>query len=288
MKIITHTGGAHFDEFLACCIIASQENVEQVQRVSSNGVTTHMLDDRDKWVVDVGGVHCPLTHNFDHHQLNSPEISAFSLVLNYYHLLGTAKAAFNWVKFCAVLDNKGVWSGSEYLGIPRHLVYSDPIAEALIHRFGELTSIRTDATLGTSKVPLLELMKEIGGTIVKTIVQAGVESNEVEEFSSLLTFDTPSGKFKAVITMANRVERGLRVYCYNHPSVAITVAPDPRGSGLSLFCVDFNDGTDVLNFTQVRQQDAVSWVSDDGSLAKTTKMLKESDIMDLINKAVIQ
>ena len=77
--ILTHPGGSHKDEFLACCLLAARHGVPIVRREPEQTD----LDDPNVLVVDVGGEHEPARGNFDHHQFprDHAPICALSLVL---------------------------------------------------------------------------------------------------------------------------------------------------------------------------------------------------------------
>ena len=80
-QILTHPGGAHKDEFLACCVLAFQHDVPIVRREPSDDD----LADTGVIVVDVGHEHEPERNNFDHHQFpkDSDPVCALSLVLHW-------------------------------------------------------------------------------------------------------------------------------------------------------------------------------------------------------------
>ena len=77
--IVTHPGGAHKDDFLACSLLAHVHGAPIHRREP----TERDLIDVKTCVVDVGGVHDPKLNNFDHHQFprDAPPLCALSLVL---------------------------------------------------------------------------------------------------------------------------------------------------------------------------------------------------------------
>ena len=77
--IVTHPGGAHKDDFLACSLLAHLHGVP----IERRDPTDDELADVATCVVDVGGVHDAATNNFDHHQFprDAPPLCALSLVL---------------------------------------------------------------------------------------------------------------------------------------------------------------------------------------------------------------
>ena len=62
--IVTHPGGAHKDEFLACSVLLAQTPSSILRREP----TEEDLSDPQVLVVDVGGRLEPELGNFDHHQ----------------------------------------------------------------------------------------------------------------------------------------------------------------------------------------------------------------------------
>ena len=62
--IVTHPGGAHKDDFLACCLLAHLHG-SPIQRREP---TSEDLANPSICVVDVGGEHDAQLNNFDHHQ----------------------------------------------------------------------------------------------------------------------------------------------------------------------------------------------------------------------------
>ena len=63
-KIITHPGGAHKDEFLACCVLLASDSATILRQEA----TDEELNDPLVVVVDVGHRPEPHPNNFDHHQ----------------------------------------------------------------------------------------------------------------------------------------------------------------------------------------------------------------------------
>ena len=61
--IVTHPGGAHKDDFLACSLLVARHGVPIFRRDPSE----EELADPTIAVVDVGHFHEPEKNNFDHH-----------------------------------------------------------------------------------------------------------------------------------------------------------------------------------------------------------------------------
>ena len=100
--IVTHPGGAHKDDFLACCLLAHLHGIPNQRREP----TDDDLADRSICVVDVGGVHDPEHNNFDHHQFarDAPPLCALSLVLQSIGLYEDALSFCAWLRPAEWLD----------------------------------------------------------------------------------------------------------------------------------------------------------------------------------------
>jgi hypothetical protein len=114
--IITHGGGAHFDEMLAVGLVCRELGEMPVHRCWP---TDAERDDPNTWVLDVGKHHEPELRNFDHHKVtfDEPEC-AFSLVARHLglHELLSARA---WYPTQVQIDTQGIAKTSRALGLDR-------------------------------------------------------------------------------------------------------------------------------------------------------------------------
>lgn len=72
MKIITHAGKAHLDDFVSCAIAIAHLRIwddSTEVTIERRDPTNTELEDREVIVLDVGGRYEPTNSNFDHHQL---------------------------------------------------------------------------------------------------------------------------------------------------------------------------------------------------------------------------
>ncbi|MFZ4765329.1 MAG: MYG1 family protein, partial [Roseimicrobium sp.] len=94
--ILTHPGGAHKDELLACSLLGAVHRVPIVRREP----TADDLADPSIAVVDVGGEHAPERHNFDHHQFpaDHPPVCALSLALQHLGVYEDARQFCDWLE----------------------------------------------------------------------------------------------------------------------------------------------------------------------------------------------
>ncbi|MEE2734480.1 MAG: MYG1 family protein, partial [Verrucomicrobiota bacterium] len=103
--ILTHPGGAHKDDYLACSLLVAQHGAPIERREPEQGD----LDNSAVLVVDVGGEHEPERGNFDHHQFprDHDPICALSLVLQDLGLYEDAKMFCDWLEPAEWFDTRG-------------------------------------------------------------------------------------------------------------------------------------------------------------------------------------
>jgi uncharacterized UPF0160 family protein len=106
VKIITHSGSAHLDDFLSVCMLLSKyDEINEVYRKAL--VSEEELSDKTLWKVDIGMLHDPLIKAFDHHQ-EGIEDCAFSLLLKYWDLWEQAKEVYSWIPAMVKIDTSGL------------------------------------------------------------------------------------------------------------------------------------------------------------------------------------
>ena len=127
--IITHPGGAHFDEMTAVGLIAAV-NAGSEFRIERREASPAELDDAAVWVVDTGGRYEPEKRNFDHHQsLDYP--AAFVLVAQYLGLLETL-SVMTWWDFKDSVDRIGLVRSSVKYQAGDYLVNVNPVENWLL------------------------------------------------------------------------------------------------------------------------------------------------------------
>jgi hypothetical protein len=153
--ILTHPGGAHKDEFLACSVLLALHPVPLVRREPVPGD----LANPDICVNDVGHVHDPARNNFDHHQLakDHPPTCSLSLVLQHLDLYEDARQFCEWLEPAEWFDCRGMITTGKWLGVtPENLTkLNSPIDITLLRRFSLTQRIEAGD-------PLWEVMKMIG------------------------------------------------------------------------------------------------------------------------------
>jgi hypothetical protein len=136
--IITHPGGGHRDDFMACCILlAAAMSYERLPVIKRREPTQEELDDPEVAVVDIGGEWASHKCNFDHHQLPKCDpYCAASMVLD---ALGIhdCRELLVWVTPTEIADHQGPDALADHLEIPRenlHMARS-PVESAMVKMF---------------------------------------------------------------------------------------------------------------------------------------------------------
>jgi hypothetical protein len=134
--ILTHPGGAHKDEFLACSVLLALHPVPVLRREP----TPADLADPSVCVVDVGHRHEPALNNFDHHQLpkDHPPTCSLSLVLQHLGLYEDARQFCEWLEPAEWFDCRGLVTTGQWLGVHPEILtkLNSPLDLTLLRRFG--------------------------------------------------------------------------------------------------------------------------------------------------------
>ncbi len=269
--IITHPGGAHKDDFLACSLMVSVHGVPIVRRDPSE----QELDDPSVCIIDVGGRHEPEKNNFDHHQFprDHTPTCALSLILQHLGMYEDAQMFCDWLEPAEWFDCRGPQKTAEWLGVPREVVgkLNSPIDISLLRRFAKLTP---DSELHAGD-PIYELMCYIGGDLLEYLksvrskldsISAHVERWEVtsggECFDVLFLPRTESAMDDASGSLARYI-----MVNELHEQIAAIAYPDSRGEGFGL--ARFNDHPRI-DFTRVESAGDVHFAHNSGFLCKTS------------------
>ena len=184
--ILTHPGGAHKDEFLACCILLSEHPASIVRREP----TPADLADAATAVVDVGHVHDPALNNFDHHQLprDHPPTCSLSLVLQHLGLYEDARQFCDWLESAEWFDCRGPLDTARWLGVERNIVskLNSPIDGTLLRRFALATRLSPGD-------PLWEIMRLIGDDLLTHIRSLRERLDFIARHAELWTLDDVTG-----------------------------------------------------------------------------------------------
>lgn len=269
--IITHPGGAHKDDFLACSLMVAEHGVPVMRREPSEAE----LNDPNVCVIDVGGRHEPGKNNFDHHQFprDQQPTCALSLVLQDLGMYEDAQMFCDWLEPAEWFDCRGPQRTAEWLEVPREVIgkLSSPIDISMLRRFAR---IRPDEQLQEGD-PIYELMRYIGSDLLEYLrsVRASLEriSEQVERWQVTSGDDRFDVLFlprsqTAIEDASGSLARYIMVNELHEEIVAIAY-PDSRGEGFGL--ARFNDHP-RMDFTRVEAADDVHFAHNSGFLCKTS------------------
>lgn len=267
-RIITHPGGSHKDEFLACCLLLAGNHVPIFRREPS----AEDLADPATAVVDVGYEHAPERGNFDHHQFpaDHPPICALSLVLQHLGVYEDARRFCDWVEPAEWFDTRGPIETARWLGVDRETLFklNSPIDTTLLRRFSATTELWPGA-------PLWEVMHWIGQDLLDYLRNLRERLNYIGTIGEFWRIETPHGAFKVLYLprtepLPDEPSAGLARFIESQPEigeVAGLVYPDRRGAGFGLSRHNDHPG---LDFTRIEGCADVHFAHARGFVAKTS------------------
>ena len=266
--ILTHPGGSHKDEFLACCVLLAADPAPIVRREP----TPADLADPTIAVVDVGGYHQADLHNFDHHQFpkDHPPLCALSLVLQHLGVYQDARAFCDWLEPAEWLDTRGPQETSRWLGIDRHTLaqLNSPIDITLLRRFAAVTRLDPGQ-------PLWEVMRWIGDDLLSYLRNLRQRLDFIAEVGEFWEIPSATGPFRVLYLprtepLPDEPSAGLGRFIDSHPAghpVVGMVYPDRRGTGFGLSRHNDHPG---LAFTRIGTCADVHFAHARGFVAKTS------------------
>ena len=266
--IITHPGGAHKDDFLACSVLLSNHPVSIFRR----DPTEQELEDPEVAVVDIGHQHDPKLNNFDHHQLprDHEPTCALSLVLQKFEIYEDTKEFCSWLETTEWFDCRGPHDTAEWLGVDREAMakLNSPLDVTMFQAFAKKKEHHPGE-------PVWEVMKMMGTDLVSYVVNLRSRMNQVAECEEIWELGESTGKFKVAFVprtdpsiedassgLAWRIkERGLE------EDVVAMVYPDSRGEGYGMR--RYNDSS-VVDFSKLSEEPEVHFTHNRGFIAKTS------------------
>ena len=266
--IVTHPGGAHKDDFLACCVLAHLHGAP----IERRDPTESDLADPEIAVVDVGGSHDESRSNFDHHQFpkDHPPLCALSLVLQSVGIYEDALSFCAWLKPAELLDTRGPIEAAKIMGIPRETfnTLSSPIDITVLRRFASQSR-------WSAEDAIYQVMVMTGEDLVNYVRGLRTRLNELEQRCQIWNVESDRGTIQTVFLPQNTEEEaepsfGLEQYVGNRCSdsdIVAMVYPDRRGDGYSLR--RYEDSQRV-NFSLIEDCDDVRFAHKRGFVAKTT------------------
>lgn len=267
-KILTHPGGSHKDEFLACCLLLAENAVPIVRREP----TPTDLADAKTAVVDVGHEHAPERGNFDHHQFpkdHEPTCS-LSLVLQYLGVYEDARKFCDWLEPAEWFDTRGPVETARWLGVARETLFklNSPIDVTLLRRFAGTSELRPGEALW-------EVMRWIGSDLLNYLKTLRSRLDYIGDVGEFWDIGTPRGPFKVLFMprtepLPDEPSTGLAQFLANHPQGADVVGlvyPDRRGAGFGL---SRHNDDQRLDFTRIQDAGDVQFAHARGFVAKTS------------------
>ena len=266
--IITHPGGAHKDDFLACSVLLSNHPVSIFRR----DPTEQELEDPEVAVVDIGHQHAPDLNNFDHHQLprDHEPTCALSLVLQKFEIYEDTKEFCSWLETTEWFDCRGPHDTAEWLGVDREAMakLNSPLDVTMFQAFAKQKEHHPGE-------PVWEVMKMMGTDLVQYVTGLRGRINQVAKIEEFWDLGQGEDMFKVAFVprtepeveeasggLAWRIkELGLE------EEVVAMVYPDSRGGGYGMRRYDDNL---VLDFSQLSEQPDVHFTHNRGFIAKTS------------------
>lgn len=282
-RIVTHPGGAHKDDLLACCVLIAKHGCPVVRR----DPTDEELADSTVAIVDVGGSHDAALHNYDHHHFprEHPPTCSLSLVLDGMGLYQDALKFCDWLEPAEWFDSRGPNKTAEWLGISRRAVSQmmSPIDIALLRRF----AAKPEHAEGEY---LYEFMRFVGADLIRYLrdVRQGIDlvSKLSERWSVAAGVDVIETVFlprndESPDEPSGSLARFIRATGIEDV-IGATVYPDRRGSG---YGIGRYEDDPRLDFSQLDGQPDVHFAHKSGFMCKTTATDPER-LRELITLAV--
>ena len=267
-RIVTHPGGAHQDEFLACCVLLARHPVSIHRREPDE---TDLADPATA-VVDVGGEHEPARGNFDHHQFpkDHPPLCALSLVLQHLGVYDDARIFCDWLETTERFDTRGPFDTAKWLGVSRDSLAKliSPSDITLLRRFAKSSVVMPGEILW-------ELMRWVGSDLLDYLATQRQRLSFLTEHTEFWDIATGADQFRVLFLprtdpLPDEPSAGLDRFIASHPEkpeVAGLVYPDRRGSGFGL---SRHRDHPRLDFTRIDACDDVHFAHARGFVAKTS------------------
>jgi len=274
MRIVTHAGPAHRDEFIAISLLLFEKN--PIAKIERKNPTEEELQDPNVYVVDVGKKYEPELNNFDHHQFErGTRESALSLVAKHLGLHEKFEGA-PWYQFSTDLDSMGpFFVAKEYYGmkeIPQ--VALSPVESFLLEEFSQQTFILDNNEL-------FHIMYRFGKNLIEKAekfhkaMEWFRDNLEIIEVDGLQIAWTPTDD-----------SYGFKEYCKrNNLDPAIHISFDNNGEGMTFFRTSDDKPVD---FRIIKDNPSILFAHTNGFLAKTKKRMRQLSCIDLCKKSVIK
>jgi hypothetical protein len=278
--IVTHPGGAHKDDFLACCLLLAKHPVA----IERRDPETHELENPEIAVVDIGHQHDAARGNFDHHQLDRDHqpTCSLSLVLQDMGLYADARSFCEWLEPAEWLDTRGALKTAKWLGIERDTLakLNSPIDVTLLRRF---------ATAGIHRPgePLWEIMRWIGEDLIDYLTQLRQRLEFIGKHHQRWSIEGPDGAFEVIFLprtepLPQDASAGLgRFIMEQEEGIVGMIYPDGRGEGYGL---KRHEDHPRLDFTRIESEPDVHFAHASGFIAKSSAT-RPQRLQELMQKA---
>ena len=266
--IITHPGGAHKDDFLACSVLLSNHPVSIFRR----DPTEQELEDPEVAVVDIGHQHDPKLNNFDHHQLprDHEPTCALSLVLQKFEIYEDTKEFCSWLETTEWFDCRGPHDTAEWLGVDREAMakLNSPLDVTMFQAFAKQKEHHPGE-------PVWEVMKMMGTDLVQYVTGLRGRINQVAKIEEF--WDLGQGEDMIKVAFVARTEPEVEEASGGlawrikelglEEEVVAMVYPDSRGEGYGMR--RYNDSP-VVDFSKLSEEPEVHFTHNRGFIAKTS------------------
>jgi len=279
LKIVTHNGKAHRDDFLAVCFLMAVSAEEEVVIQRKTAPADWELKDPDIWVLDIGGQQNSALRNFDHHTPgNPPETCTLSLLGEVLEFKGTKVSDLlkesKWYATSCLMDNIGLTGVATSLEIKKETIMalSSPIESALLAQFGR----RELWTRGY----VVTAMREIGRDLLGYLYHSREQMKALEEKVKVVTW----GGQKCLL-LEEQDTTGLGRYREEkHPDATISISLNKRGEGWALYRYD---DAPAVDFGLLKEMPEISFAHQGGFLAVTQTRLPQKELKKLVTQAVV-
>ncbi len=284
-KIITHPGGAHKDEFLACAILLAEYKVP----VFRQEPTEEDLLNPATAVIDIGHRHQADLHNFDHHQFarDAKPTCSLSLVLDHYGIYEDALAFCPWLEVAEWFDCRGPKDTSEWLGVDRETMgkLNSPLDITLLQAFSK-------SDQHSPGEPVWELMRMIGTELLLYVRSLRSRIEQVSKIAEVWEVNHGNRLIKVMfVPRADKEIEEVSAAMGWHikelgleEEVVAMVYPDSRGEGYGM--KRFNDRAE-MDFSRIEKEPEVRFAHARGFIAKVERValdrLKELLLKSLLN-----
>ena len=267
IKIITHPGTAHFDDFFAVALILASFPKKEFM-IERREPTQEEIDNENVWVVDIGFEYDESKKNFDHHQ-DLKVSSSFVLVAEYLNLTSHLIKELPWWDFKDHMDRFGPIKTAKKFIIDDMYTVLSPVESWVIKLFEQ------------DPMEHYDMIKSFGEFTLKKAKKIEERFKFWEEEAELKLV---SGK-KILVGLTKDLV-GLRLYRDNFmkEKASVAVSYDNRGEGWRM--MRFNDYENI-DFCNVENDKNVAFVHKGGFLAKTKTLIPLENVLDIIKKAII-